>query len=100
MSEGLIQVCSQCRREVEVYCAEHPEAALEVIHIEQAAHLQSCSHCGQTLSPRNIRLALEDIGGGLAIDKITLCCPGHSEETGCPRYRAVDGESMAYWYMI
>lgn len=100
MSVGLIQMCSQCRREIEVYCSEHPEAPVEVIHIEQVAHLQACAHCGQVLSPRNIRLALEDIGGGLSIHKITLCCPGHSEETGCPSYRTADLESMAYWYMI
>lgn len=86
--------------EVEIYCPEHPAARVEVIHIEQAAHLQACSHCGQMLSPVNIRLALEDIGGGLAIDKITLCCPGHTEETGCPQYQAADRDSMAYWYML
>jgi hypothetical protein len=96
---GIVQVCSQCRREVEVYCLEHPEVRVEIIHIEQATHLQTCSHCGQTLSAVNIRLALEDIGGGLAIDKITLCCPGHTEDAGCPRYRDEDGKSMAYWYM-
>lgn len=100
MSIGLIQICSQCRREVEVYCSEHPEASVEVIHVEQAAHLQTCWHCGQALSLINIRLALEDIGGGLAIDKINLCCPGHSATTGCPSYRAEDLESMAYWYLV
>ncbi len=97
---GTVQICSQCRREVEVYCAEHPEVRVEVIHVEQAVHLQTCSDCGQTLSAVNIRLALEDIGGGLPIDKITLCCPGHTEGVGCPSYSVVDRESMAYWYMI
>lgn len=96
----MVQVCSQCRREVEVYCSEHPEVHLEVIHIEEAAHLQACSHCGQTLSAVNIRLALEDIGGGVMIDKITLCCPGHTEGEGCPHYQDADREGMAYWYLL
>ncbi len=95
-----VQLCGQCGREVEVYCQEHPEAPVEVIRLEDAPHLQACSHCGQALSPVNIRLALEDIGGGLPLDKITLCCPGHIEDTGCPDYRDEHRGTMAYWYMI
>ena len=97
---GMIQVCSYCRREIEVYCPDHPEMRVEIIHVEQAAHLQACSRCGQELSAVNIRLALEDIGGGLALDKITLCCPGHEEAKGCPPYRDADRERMAYWYLL
>lgn len=97
---GKVQMCSTCGQAVDVYCPAHPEARLEVIQIEQAMHLQRCSHCGQALSPDNIRLALVDIGGGVAIDRITLCCPGHIENEGCPAYRAEDHWTMAYWYMV
>lgn len=97
---AIIQVCSHCQQQVEVYCAAHPEARVESIEIELVAHFQTCSHCGQTLSAVNIRLALEDIGGGVALDKLTLCCPGHMEDAGCPRYQADDSERMAYWYLL
>ncbi|MGE3537019.1 MAG: hypothetical protein AB7N91_06205 [Candidatus Tectimicrobiota bacterium] len=95
-----MQVCSICKQTVDVFCAAHPEAHLDVVQIDYAPHLQHCSHCGQALSTTNIRLALEDIGEGLALERITLCCPGHLEDTGCPHYGADDHHIMAYWYLI
>ncbi|MBM3222355.1 MAG: hypothetical protein FJZ47_00920 [Candidatus Tectomicrobia bacterium] len=97
---NMVQVCSQCQREVEAACPAHPGAYVEHIHIEQVAHFQSCSHCGQALSAVNIRLALEDIGGGVALNKLTLCCPGHSEVLGCQSYQDDDHGRRAYWYLL
>ena len=52
----------------------------------------------KALSPANVRGAGEDIGGGVAFTRVRLCCPGHTEEHGCPPYGAADRERGAYWY--
>jgi len=60
----------------------------------------TCSNCGQVLSEENIRLAMEDLGGDVAEDKITFCCPGYTDDKGCPGYGRDDRSEMAYWYTI
>lgn len=73
-----------------------------------AAGLGKCSNCGWQLTTENIANALFDAGVDPndeatrdkteAIDRLTLCCPGYSDESGCPGYSAEDREKAAYWY--
>ncbi len=65
---------------------------------DNAPDLQHCAHCGQALSSANVRGAMEDIGGGVFFTRVRFCCPGHTEEHGCPPYGAADRERGAYWY--
>lgn len=69
--------------------------------------LGKCSNCGQHLSTENITNALLDLGVNpneeetrekvAEVEKITLCCPTYSEETGCKGYSSEDKELAAYW---
>ncbi len=62
-----------------------------------APHLHNCSCCGHTLTLDNIQGAMADLGWDRDdpdLDKVTLCCPGYTDEEGCP---GNDPTAPAYW---
>lgn len=67
------------------------------------APLQICSNCGQILSEENVILGIEDYGEDPEdisedeLDHLSFCCPGYSDESGCPGYSREDKSLAAYW---
>lgn len=64
--------------------------------------MEQCAQCGQFLSTANIIGALQEIGeDGMyfyCARKVTFCCPGYTDEHGCPGYSTGDTSTAAYWY--